>query len=201
MNFNPAYGETPLTPEEECALTDEARNSLLFTKSGMYEAEIQIEAEVADDYQRRIYDRQLLLRDILSDDFLRTLHTKLYGSLWQWAGLYRRREMSIGIDPREISVAVWNAFDNAMFRYENLSEFHGAALGVSVHAELVRIHPFVDGNGRTTRLLADLINLAVMGEDYDPYDWDFDRQQYISLLRNYDQNFDPEPLVNFILRR
>ncbi|WP_251981929.1 Fic family protein [Mycobacterium tuberculosis] len=36
-------------------------------------------------------------------------------------------------------------------------DWTGRQLGIVVHADLVRIHPFTDGNGRTTRLLADLV--------------------------------------------
>ncbi|MFF5083844.1 Fic family protein [Actinoplanes sp. NPDC000266] len=33
-------------------------------------------------------------------------------------------------------------------------------LGIAAHAEIVRIRPFADGNGRSTRLLADLVFIA-----------------------------------------
>jgi Fic family protein len=53
-----------------------------------------------------------------------------------------------------------------------------------VHAETVRIHGFVDGNGRTTRLLADLVFLAAQdAEAIGTYDWDIDKRRYIALLR------------------
>ena len=38
-------------------------------------------------------------------------------------------------------------------------------LGVVAHAETVRIHPFVDGNGRATRFLADLVFAAAQDSD------------------------------------
>ena len=57
-----------------------------------------------------------------------------------------------------------------------------------MHAETVRIHPFIDGNGRTTRLLADLVFLAAQGdESLESYDWAVDKDRYIALLREYDR--------------
>jgi len=60
-----------------------------------------------------------------------------------------------------------------------------------VHYEFVRIHPFVDGNGRTARTLATLV-LYLRGFDtkqffcLDDY-YDSDRQAYYSILRSIDQ--------------
>ena len=57
-----------------------------------------------------------------------------------------------------------------------------------VHYELVRIHPFVDGNGRTTRVLAALI-LYLRGFDtnqffcLDDY-YDFDKPAYYKALQS-----------------
>lgn len=57
-----------------------------------------------------------------------------------------------------------------------------------MHAETVRIHPFIDGNGRTTRLLADLVFLAAQGDESpEPYDWAVDKDRYIALLREYNR--------------
>jgi Fic family protein len=68
-----------------------------------------------------------------------------------------------------------------------------------VHAETVRIHPFTDGNGRTTRLLADLTFAATQtSEQPHRYDWNLDKRRYITLLRAYDRDRDPVPLTQFI---
>ncbi len=59
------------------------------------------------------------------------------------------------------------------------------------HYEFVRIHPFIDGNGRTARVLATLI-LYIRGFDakqffcLDDY-YDSDRQAYYRILKEIDQ--------------
>jgi fido (protein-threonine AMPylation protein) len=66
-------------------------------------------------------------------------------------------------------------------------------------AETVRIHPFTDGNGRTTRLLADLVFTAAQdGETPELYDWEVDRRRYIDLLRKYDVHRDERELAAFV---
>ena len=59
------------------------------------------------------------------------------------------------------------------------------------HYELVRIHPFIDGNGRTARTFASLI-LSLRGFDtkrffaLDDYYYS-DRQSYYNALQSVDQ--------------
>jgi len=71
---------------------------------------------------------------------------------------------------------------------------------VAVHAEAGRIHSFVDGNGRSTRLLADLVLLAARGDDDLPavFDWAVDKVAYIQALRRYDQTRDPTELAALV---
>lgn len=73
-------------------------------------------------------------------------------------------------------------------------------LGIAVHAETVRIHPFVDGNGRSTRLLADLVFFAAQPDDasLEEYDWALDKAEYIRLLRQHEVTRDPTALAEFV---
>ncbi|MCG8914222.1 Fic family protein [Actinokineospora sp. PR83] len=85
------------------------------------------------------------------------------------------------------------------YRWNTTQDWTPRELGIAVHAELVRIHPFTDGNGRTTRLLADLVFAATqVGETLHGYDWDIDKAHYIALLRQYDINRDSSALAAFI---
>jgi Fic family protein len=86
-----------------------------------------------------------------------------------------------------------------LYRFEHTADWDPHQFGIAVHAEAVRIHPFADGNGRTTRLLANLLFLAAQeGEQLQEYDWDIDKDTYISLLRAYDQDRDAGRLADFI---
>jgi len=96
-------------------------------------------------------------------------------------------------------VALRNAIENLRYRWEKAHDLTPRELGISAHAALVHIHPFVDGNGRATRLLADLVFLSAQDDDVMlAYDWEFDRDSYIRVLRQYDQTRDASVLINFV---
>ena len=70
-------------------------------------------------------------------------------------------------------------------------ELNPVLLAGIVHYEIARIHPFIDGNGRTARLFATLI-LYLSGFDYrqlfalDDF-YDTDRQSYYNALETVDK--------------
>lgn len=66
-----------------------------------------------------------------------------------------------------------------------------------VHYKLVRIHPFVDGNGRVSRLL---MNLVLLRNGFPPAMLLYaDRKKYYGVLRGADKdNFTP--FLNFVAR-
>ena len=73
-------------------------------------------------------------------------------------------------------------------------EIYPVIIAGIIHYELVRIHPFVDGNGRTNRLMATLIlsvhkfninNYFTLDEYYNQ-----DRQAYVDALHSADKNHD-----------
>lgn len=93
-----------------------------------------------------------------------------------------------------------NALEDLRYQWEQRTGLDARMLGIATHAALVRIHPFVDGNGRVTRLLADLVYLAGQTglEPIHAYDWEVDRPTYIRLLRDYDVTRNPSALAEFI---
>lgn len=130
------------------------------------------------------------------------MYQRLYGDIWNWAGVYRQRELNIGVAPEQIAVELRNALVTVRYRWEHTHDWTARELGIVTHAEGVRIHPFTDGNGRTTRLHADLVFLAIQDiEVPELYDWNLDKQTYIELLRTYDGVRDPRDLAAFIKTR
>lgn len=73
-------------------------------------------------------------------------------------------------------------------------EMYPVIIAGILHYELVRIHPFVDGNGRTSRLMATLI-LSIHKFNIDNYFtldeyYNQDRQAYVDALKSADKNHD-----------
>ena len=73
-------------------------------------------------------------------------------------------------------------------------EMYPVIIAGILHYELVRIHPFVDGNGRTSRLMATMI-LSIHKFNIDKYFtldeyYNQDRQAYVDALRSADKSHD-----------
>jgi fido (protein-threonine AMPylation protein) len=100
---------------------------------------------------------------------------------------------------KQVAARLRDSLDNALYRWEHTDDWTARQFGVAVHAETVRIHPFADGNGRSTRLLADLVFAAAQGTGASElYDWDVDKRHYIDLLARFDATRDPTELAQFI---
>lgn len=78
-----------------------------------------------------------------------------------WAGKYRRTEVFIRGSNAEFPMP--NSIPYAMKEFiswlEGQQEEHPVKIAADAHFKFVSIHPFIDGNGRTTRLFMNLILL------------------------------------------
>lgn len=83
------------------------------------------------------------------------------------AGRYRRENVTIkgAIHTPPDYLKVPELMEKLVLNYENWNDFHPIIQAALLHGELVKIHPFVDGNGRTSRLL---MNLNLMNHGYNP---------------------------------
>ena len=83
------------------------------------------------------------------------------------AGKYRGENVTIKgathIPPDYIKVP--ELMEKLILNYETWNTYHPIIRAVLLHGELVKIHPFIDGNGRTSRLL---MNLDLMNSGYNP---------------------------------
>ena len=83
------------------------------------------------------------------------------------AGRFRKENVTIKgathIPPDYLKVP--ELMEKLILTYNTWSEYHPIIQAALLHGELVKIHPFVDGNGRTSRLL---MNLVLMNNGYNP---------------------------------
>ena len=84
------------------------------------------------------------------------------------AGVYRKMNVTISgaehIPPDYLHVQT-DMEDFITWYMTDAKEIHPVERAARVHADFVKIHPFVDGNGRTARLL---MNLELMKDGYPP---------------------------------
>lgn len=107
-------------------------------------------------------------RDVLSEQFIRDLHRRLFGEVWEWAGTFRQTEKNIGVDPVQISVQLRMLLDDARFWAENQT-YPPLEAAARFHHRLVQIHCFANGNGRHARIMADVYLQACFA--HPPIDW------------------------------
>ncbi len=188
--FDEPANSTPLEPEE--------REGLLQTWI-TFRRDLNA-AEQTNIAAGTVWAWRVRRRNLLEETFLRQLHKRLFGDVWAWAGELRRTERNIGIETVRIPVELRTAFDDARYWIEHAT-FPPDEIAVRLHHRLVAIHPFPNGNGRTTRLMGDLV-VARLG--HEPFTWGWvnltdvseTRTKYIAALRAAD-NHDIGPLLEF----
>ncbi|HWR40239.1 MAG TPA: Fic family protein [Patescibacteria group bacterium] len=73
---------------------------------------------------------------------------------------------------------------------------HRIETAASFHLNFEGVHPFIDGNGRTGRLI---LNLMLMQAGYPPIDVKFaDRRKYYACFDSYYRDNDASPMVNMV---
>jgi len=82
------------------------------------------------------------------------LHTQMFGDVWAWAGSCRATELNMGVPPHAIETDLRNLF-------EDLRSWSDSAMpileqAVRLHHRAVVIHPFINGNGRWSRMLSNI---------------------------------------------
>lgn len=188
--FETDDNSTPLTEEEKQQL----KAKWVTTRSELNELET-----------KGIADAEIWLlknkKDILSETFIKALHKKMFGDIWKWAGTFRTTERNIGVAPYEIQPKLRILLDDIKFWIANRT-YSEKEIAIRFHHRLVQIHPFPNGNGRISRIMADLI-MRTFG--LDDLDWGSGnlteisemRTKYISALQDAD-NGDYTKLIDFV---
>jgi excisionase family DNA binding protein len=133
----------------------------------------------------------------LSERIIREIHSLVLMSRPEDRGVYRRipvRIMGALHEPPQpylvpvlMERLVANLFRDKRHTIEKASLFH---------LDFERIHPFIDGNGRTGRLI---LNLMLMQAGYPPIDVKFaDRRKYYACFDSYYRDNDASPMVNMV---
>lgn len=143
--------------------------------------------------------------EIITCDTILSVHKDLTKDLLrnpEYEGKFRDTRVFIGnLHTQEINYMPPDAYkvpglvdDLLDWLNNSTDEMYPVIIAGILHYELVRIHPFVDGNGRTSRLMATLIlsvhkfninNYFTLDEYYNQ-----DRQVYVDALNSADKNHD-----------
>ncbi len=181
---------TPLTPEE--------REALIPTYITLRGELNEVEQIGIADADRWAFDRRR--GNVLDEDFLRQLHKRMFGDVWKWAGQFRTTPRNIGVEAWEIRPQLRQLLDDVRYWVEHQT-YAPDEIAVRFHHRLVWIHPFPNGNGRHSRLAADLLAVKL---DQQRFTWGSGnlvaiaelRKRYVDALRAADGH-DVGPLITF----
>jgi len=128
------------------------------------------------------------------------MHRRWLGSVYEWAGKYRQVMMSKGnfmfAAPAHIPRLMADFEREILVKYTPCTFKSRQNLVIAlaiVHTELILIHPFREGNGRVSRLLAILMALqaGLPFLDFSGFEKER-REEYFNAVRyGLDRNYEP----------
>lgn len=154
IDFQYSLGQTPLDPEEIDGM-------LIDTISTRDELD-EFEQQNIEQAMQWLLTKKFKPNQILSEDLLRQLHKRMYGHVWGWAGEFRTTEKNIGIARYRIGTELKYLLDDSLYWIENHT-YPPEEIALRFKHRLVSIHCFPNGNGRHSRLMADIIIEKIFG--------------------------------------
>lgn len=146
-----------------------------FIKGRIADKEPLTEAMVKDIHS-------ILMENIFAGGFYRNVNVRITGAA------------HIPPDPDEAYRQMKNFFADLSWRYQD----DPVTLAAWTHAEFVKIHPFIDGNGRTSRLIMNyqlllngLVSVSIPK---------LDRLEYFRYLEEYAVNGAIDPFADYVAR-
>lgn len=186
-------GQTPLSEEEKEGLQIRS----VTTRGELDELEhLNIEKAVQWSVKNTFPKEK-----ILTEAFIKSVHRKMFGDVWSWAGEFRKTDKNIGVPWYRVAVDLKTLLDDALFWVENKT-FIPDEIAVRFKHRIVSIHCFPNGNGRHSRLMADMIISSVFEKEV--FTWGSTsqlqrgliRKEYIECLKHAD-NGVLTPLIEF----
>ena len=193
LDLDYAEGQTPLDDDEKEGLLIPS----ITTRGELDEFE-QLDVEKAIEW---LLARKLNITKILTEKFVKDLHKRMFGDIWKWAGEFRKTNKNIGVDKFMIGTELKNLLDDCNYWIEK-KVFSEDEIAVRLSHRMVHIHPFANGNGRHSRLMADILVTKGFGKSY--FTWGSvsltkqseARTKYLAALKDADRN-DYNSLIEF----
>jgi Fic family protein len=134
-----------------------------------------------------------------SERVIKEIHSLVLMDRWEDRGVYRKipvRIMGATHEPPQpymVPVLMEKLIKDHTAMQKKL---HAIELVARFHMVFEGIHPFIDGNGRTGRLL---LNLELMQNKYLPINVKFaDRRRYYDCFTAYHENGDADPIISMV---
>ena len=193
LELNYINGQTPISEEEKEGLLIKT----ISTRDELDEFEQQ-NIESAIEWTLK---QNFSVDKILTIDFILEVHKRMFNKIWEWAGTFRKTNKNIGVDKFQISQDLKILLDDCKYWIEN-DTFLNDEIAIRFKHRLVKIHPFPNGNGRHSRLCADIFISHVFKKKV--FSWSGSnlikpgdsRKKYIEAIYKADKG-NIKPLINF----
>jgi len=170
-------------------------NNKVYTLNEVYEKEAENIANATIKYLSAPPSKR---EATFSYGWMMDLHNEMFGDVWDWAGKLRKIELSIGIKAYLVPMELKKLCDDMAYWDKNKT-FDVFETATRIHHRAVQIHPFQNGNGRWSRMLA---NIYLRQNGKMPVRWQEDllakenpkRSEYIEALKKAD-NGDYNDLI------
>ena len=184
LDLNYENGQTPLEEEEKEGLLIPS----ITTREDLDEFE-QLNIEKAVEWY--LVRKKFRKENILTEKFILDVHKKMFNDVWSWAGKFRKTNKNIGVDKHQIYIRLRQLIDNCKY-WINHETYSDEEIAIRFKHELVSIHLFPNGNGRHSRLMADIMMKNIFKKPI--FSWgqknlvnkSSARKQYIKSLKNAD---------------
>jgi len=141
-------GQTPLEEEEKEGLLI----SSIATRGELDEFEQQsIEAAIEWSIMHTSN-----AKTIFTEEFFCLVHRKMFSGVWRWAGKIRSTNKNLGVSYHQIGIELRALLGDAVYWMEN-ETYSPDEIAIRVKHRVVSIRCFSNGNGRHSRLIADII--------------------------------------------
>ena len=141
-------GQTPLEEEEI--------EGLLINTISTREELDEFEQQNIEDAVEWTINKQIKLDKLLQESFILNVHKRMFNNIWKWAGSYRTSNKNLGVDKYQIPFELKNLLDDCKYWIAH-NTYEPDELTIRFKHRLVSIHPFANGNGRHSRLCADIL--------------------------------------------
>lgn len=180
IDYNYTPGQTPLEEDEKEGL----KLKWVATKEQLN----IVEQENIEDAILWTSSLSLKTEELLNEKFIKLLHKKMFGKVWKWAGEFRKTNKNLGVDKWVIPVELKKLFDDILYQIRE-EVYPPDEIVIRCKHRLVSIHCFPNGNGRHSRLMADVMIKQVY--QMKEYSWGVKvkspRAEYLNAVKQADR--------------
>jgi Fic-DOC domain mobile mystery protein B len=148
LNFQLINGQTPLDEEE--------KEGLLIPSVTTLQELNEFEQLGIENAIRWSIGRTHRREEILTEDFVKLVHRKMFGEVWAWAGEFRKSNKNIGVSWHDIPTALRTLLADCSYWIEH-DTWPADEIALRFKHRIVQIHCFPNGNGRHSRLMGDIL--------------------------------------------